>query len=242
VADREPPDWGPDTFSKFMRDAEYNCRATAANYPAVVDLLQSVQTAFEHAEEAASRAAAALLVPHFLFVRSHSAYLAGCRMAMSGQLVEAHAVLRTGLEQAWYGLHIAKDPLPPGRTDIWLRRNESAAAVARCKNEFTIANVRTTHQQLDAGTAADTRALYEALIDFGAHPNQLGVLSALRNAPDGAPHDYQVGILYPDELPVMFTLRFAAAVGVTALRVFRLVYPERFAIIGVDIEAERLAL
>jgi hypothetical protein len=224
-----------------MRDAEYNDRATAANYPAILGLLQSIHTAFEAAEAAVEKDSRERVVPRFLFVRSHSAYLAACRLAMSGQLVEAHAVLRVGIEHTWYGLHIARDPAPYARMEIWLRRNEGPDALARCKNEFTVANVRATHEQVDAGAAADVKALYELLIDYGAHPNQLGVLAAARNAADDGSRTYSVGILYPEELPVMFTLRLAAAVGVAALRVFRHIYPERFALVGLDATIQQLA-
>lgn len=38
----------------------------------------------------------------------------------------------------------------------------------------------------------------------------------------------------------MFTLRQAVAVGVGALKIFRLVYPERFTIVGLDGEIDAL--
>lgn len=236
----QPPDWGTDSFSRYLRDAEFNDRAAAANYPNVFALLQWVHTAFETAEAVFEKDGPAMLVPRFLFVRSHSAYLAGCRLGMSGQFSEAHAVLRVGVEHAWYALHIAKDPAPFTRADVWLRRNEGAEALARCKAEFTVKNVRDTHDALDAATAAGLKALYEDLIDFGAHPNQLGVLAAARNAPEGNRVDYTIGILCPEELPVLFTLRLSVAVAIGALKTLRLVYPERFALVGLDIQIERL--
>jgi hypothetical protein len=159
---------------------------------------------------------------------------------MSGQLTETHAVLRAGIEQAWYALHIAKDPAPFARAELWLRRHESAGAAARCKTEFTVGNVRSTHEALDAPTAAQVQDLYERLIDLGAHPNQLGVLTAIRRSREENRRKYRVGILYPEKLPMMFTLRLAVAVGVGALKIFRLVYPERFALVGLDAEIDAL--
>lgn len=240
MTEEEPPDWGADSFSSYFRDAEFNNRATAANYPTVFALLQRVHAAFENAEAAVEKDGAARVVPRFLFVRTHSAYLAACRLGMSGQLTEAHAVLRVGLEEAWYGLHIAKDPAPFARAGVWLRRNEGAEALAQCKTEFTVKNVRETHEALDATAAADLKALYDNVIDFGAHPNQLGVLAAVRNSREENHVDYKVGILYPEQVPVLFTLRLAVAVGIGALKVFRLAYPERFALVGLDGEIEKL--
>lgn len=236
----EPPEWATDSLSRYFRDAEFNDRASAANYPKVFALLRRTHAALEAAEAAFEKAGPATAVPRFLFVRSHAAYFAGCRLGMSGQLSEAHAVLRVGVEQGWYALHIAKDPAPYSRTEVWLRRNESPEALGRCKSEFTVKNVRGTHEALDAATAADLKALYDDLIDFGAHPNQLGVLAAARNAKEGAQADYKIGILYAEELSVLFTLRLAVAVALGTLKMVRLVYPERFAIMGLDTEIEKL--
>jgi len=174
-----------------------------------------------------------------LFVRSHSSFLAACRLAMSGQLPEAYAVMRVGLEQAWYSLHIEKDPTPPSRLEVWLRRNENPQALALCKREFTVKRVSSTHEALDPAAAADLKAIYEDLIDFGAHPNQLGVLAAAHSK-KGKSAEYSIGILYPEEVPVLLSLKMAAAVGIGALKVLGLVYPERFKIMGLDTEIERL--
>lgn len=238
MGDREPPVWGDDRLSTFFRDAEINTRVTMAKYPDVYRLLQRLDQAFRTVEHAVEHDDAARVVPRFLFVRAHSAYLAACRLGMSGQLTEARAVLRVGLECAWYALHVAADPVPYQRVEVWLRRNDNAQATARCKAEFTVANVRATHETCDAETAADVRRFYDELIDFGAHPNQLGTLAAARCAQEG--DDYHIGILYPEELSVMFTLRQAVAVGVGALKIFRLVYPERFTIVGLDGEIDAL--
>jgi hypothetical protein len=242
VTENQPPDWGSaDSFSRYFRDAELNDRATAAKYPAVFAFLQRVHATFETAESAVEKDdGAARVVPRFLFVRVHAAYLRACRLGMSGQVSEAHAVLRAGLEQAWYALHIAKDPDPLARAEVWLRRNESPEALNSCKADFTVRNVRKTHEALDAATAADLKALYDDVIDFGAHPNQLGVLAAVRSTREQDRVDYKVGVLYPEQAPVLFTLRLATAIAIGALKLFRLVYPERFALVGLDGELDKL--
>jgi len=237
----EPPNWNGDSFSRYLRDAEFNDRATAANYPKVFGLLRRAHAAFEAAEAAFEKDGAATGVPRFLFVRSHSAYLAACRLGMSGQLTEALAVLRVAIECAWYGLHIAKDPTPYTRTEIWLRRNESASTLATCNAEFTVKNVSETHKALDASTEAELRATYGGLIDFGAHPNQFGVLATTQKGGTQNKGDYKVGILYPSEVPVLFTLRQCVAVAARVLSMIGLVYPERFAIMGLDIETAKLS-
>lgn len=233
MGDREPPVWGDDRLSTFFRDAEINTRVTMAKYPDVYRLLQRLDQAFWTVADTFEHDNAQL-VPRFLFVRAYSAYLAACRLGMSGQLMEARPVLRLGLECAWYALHVAADPAPYQRAEVWLQRNDNAEAAKRCRKEFTVTNVRATHETRDAETAADVRRLYDELIDLGAHPNQLGTLAAARCIQERERVGFDMGILYAEELPVMFTLRQAVAVGVGALKICRLVYAERFAIVGLD--------
>jgi hypothetical protein len=105
------------------------------------------------------------------------------RIAMSGQAFEAQPALRLAIEEAWYALHIAKDPAPPRRARIWYDRGDSQQATQACKNEFTVGNVRRTHEQFDLKTAAVMKVLYEDTIEFGGHPNQAGVVSSLHIGP-----------------------------------------------------------
>jgi hypothetical protein len=176
-----PPEWGDDSFSGYFKMAEYNDRASAANYPAAFELLRRTNAALEAAEGLVKRdGRAGFLIPRFLQIRVRSAFLAACRLALSGQLVEAHAILRQAIEEAWYALHIATEPGPPAaapgespriaRWEIWMRRTDDSTAKRRCKDEFTVRNVRTSHERVDPDTAAELHNLYEILIDFGAHP------------------------------------------------------------------------
>ena len=50
---QEPPAWGTDSLSsRYFKDAEYNDRATAANYPEVFEFLKRIHTCFERIEDA----------------------------------------------------------------------------------------------------------------------------------------------------------------------------------------------
>src|SRR6266498_1231001 len=98
-APTEPPDWGSDSFSSYFKMAEYNARATAANFPDVFGFLQQIHTCFEQIEEAIRNdSGVTRILPRLLFVRAHSGFLAACRLAMSGQLTEAQAVNRAAIE------------------------------------------------------------------------------------------------------------------------------------------------
>jgi hypothetical protein len=159
---------------------------------------------------------------------------------MSGQISEAFSVLRSAVECAWYALHIAKDPKGTERGEIWLRRNENAVAKSRCRSEFTVKNLRQTHEELDPKTVADLHKIYEDLIDYGAHPNQFGVLMAMRKSATDAQTDFSVGILDAEHLHIALALKMAVGVALGALKTFQLVFPERFTITGIDIEIQTL--
>ena len=144
------------------------------------------------------------------------------------------------IEQAWYALHIAKDPKAPERAKIWLSRNDDNPSKAKCKSEFTVANVRSTHEGLDSATAKELQDRYENLIDFGAHPNQMGVLTSMSKSETDMQIDYKIGILFPEKMTVVFALRMAVAVAVGALKAFKLIYPERFSLTRIDLEIDKL--
>jgi hypothetical protein len=65
-------------------------------------------------------------------------------------------------------------------------------------------------------------------------PNEQGLLSAITKRETDQEIEYQIGILAPHELPLMFTLRLAVAVAVGALKIFQKIYPERFELMSVD--------
>jgi hypothetical protein len=237
------PAWETDLLSQFFADAEYNDRATSLNYPTVFALLQrtnsimqSIEGLIEHDNDEA------LIVPRFLIVRARASFLAAIRLAMSGQLPETFAILRLAIEQAWYGLHIAKDPSPTLRSKVWLCRNDSDEDKAACKQEFTVRNVSATHEQLDHDTAKQLHSLYETMIDFGAHPNQLGTLASTSKGEgeDQKQITHQVGILYPVPVPQLATIRLAISVAVGAIKVSQLVYPDRLQTEAINVKIGQL--
>ena len=137
MTEKKPPQWDNDPLSGFFKDAEYNDRVTALNFPKVFHWLGRVHFLLKRFEEAIAKAnREEYLVARFLVVRSHSSFLAAIRLAMSGQVSEAFPVLRSAIESTWYALHIAKDPKGTERSEIWLRRNENEVAKAKCKSEL----------------------------------------------------------------------------------------------------------
>jgi hypothetical protein len=241
TTEQKIPSWGKDQLSTFFQAAEDNDRVTSLKFPNIYRLLQRVDAAFRRVEEAVEKdSRQEVLVPRFLIIRTHSSFLASIRLAMSGQLPESYAVLRASIEQAWYALHIAKDPHPPERVTVWLCRNDDEASRSKCKNEFTLKNVRSTHESVDSVTAKQLHELYERMIDFGAHPNQQSLFLAMSQAKTDEESNFTVGILWASPDRILLTVRMAVAVAVGDLNVFQHVFPERFRLISLDEEIEAL--
>lgn len=119
----EVPPWGKDPLSEILSAAQYNERVSAANLHDVYGVLQGLHSAFTKIEESTQRDSDEnRIVPRMLLVRAHSSCLAACRLALSGQLPETYAVLRVGIEQTWYAVHIGSDSAPPRRRTLWLER------------------------------------------------------------------------------------------------------------------------
>jgi hypothetical protein len=236
------PPWEGDPLSTFLSDAQQNERVSALKLPDVYALLQRVHVAFQQLATITEKEHHAKLLPtRFLMARAHAAWLAATRLGMSGQVVEAYPVLRVGvIEASWYALHLAKDPNPPTRVEIWLRRNEDGAVKARCKTEFNVTNVRATHAALDPATAAVLQSLYERTIELGAHPNERGILAAMTRTDTGQDHMFGVVFLTNNPVLIAVALKTAVEAAVGALKTFRLIFPERFAIMGMDDEIEKL--
>jgi hypothetical protein len=153
--------------------------------------------------------------------------------AMGCQVSEAQPALRVAIENAWYSLHVAKDPAPPTRARIWWDLNVSPEAKQASKYEFTVWNVRRTHEALDATTAAAMHKLYEDAIDSGGHPNERGVASSLRIDRSPGAATIGVGFLHPNELAMKAALKATVDIAIGVAKTIALIYPERFRIMGV---------
>jgi len=241
MADPTLPAWADDPLSTFLSNAQWNECATAANVRDLYALLQRVHGAFEQLTAITEKESNKHLLPtRFLMARAHAAWLAAVRLGMSGQVVETYPLVRVVVENAWYALHLAKDPAPPARAEVWLRRSDDASAEGRCATEFSIRNVRATHAALDAPNEGALHELYKRTIAFGGHPNERGVLSATTRIETGGIFTYEVALLTDRPLLIAAALKATIEAAVGALRTFRLVFPELFAIMGLDRDVEKL--
>jgi hypothetical protein len=231
MSDQVPP-WDNDPLSNHLSDAEHNTRAASLEWPDVYEVQQRAHALLlrlGEALESEQSDAQHIGAPRMLIHRSHSAILATMRLAMSGQTVEAQAVLRVAIEQAWYALHIASDPAPPARAKTWWNRDDSPDATRACQNEFKVGTVRGTHERVDPEAAASMKRLYDDAISLGAHPNPGGVMSALFiEASDSETTTLGVGILHPEPVLVLSTIKAAVDVVMGLTETVSLIYEEAF--------------
>ncbi len=87
--------------------------------------------------------------------------------------------------------------------------------------------------KMDATEGGIAKILYEQTIDAGAHPNELALMQTLQITESDDKIEFKSNYLDQDTVALRAALKTTAQVGVCALSLFRVIYPERFAIMGV---------
>jgi hypothetical protein len=162
-------------------------------------------------------------VPGFLSWNAFSILLNAFRTALSGHAVAVFPPARTALEHACYAFRIAKDP---ALAQLWLNRHDSPDARKASRRAFSSAVVDTAEalRQINPGIGDLVQDAYDAAIDFGAHPNPMGVLQYLtfKSVDDSEFEHVNVGVLYGatswrTKQAVVACLDFAMVIGIVLL-------------------------
>jgi hypothetical protein len=170
-----PPNWEANEISKFFDAARLNEFATFANLKREVARLSDIDLVYRKAIDGLNHSED--WFSGFFVVRAHSNFLAACRLCWSGQVPESYALLRSCLENALYGLYLARNP---ESCETWLRRHDDAATKMKVKDEFKVGTLLNLAAALDTTEGAVARVLYERTIDSGAHPNELALMQTLQ--------------------------------------------------------------
>lgn len=225
-----PPGWSHDRLSEFIEISRNNTFATFVRARPTWDRLSAIDSIFRRAIDALTNSHA--WFAGFFLLRSHASYLGGVRLSTSGQLAEAYMVLRGCLENALYGLFLHETP---ELRQVWLNRHEDEGSRRRVREEFRITRMLDLLEAKDATTSGAARSLYDRTIDYGAHPNEMALLTVLRQTENPDHVRFDVNYISDDSTPALaLCLRTNAQVGVCNLRIFRLVIPERFTILGIS--------
>jgi hypothetical protein len=120
-----------------------------------------------------------------LFLNAYQMFLAGARMGLSGHAVAVFPLLRAAIESAAYGFLME---LKPELAVIWTNRHKSEADKKACRSAFTFDKAIANLKEKSPDIYALAKGTYEAAIDYGAHPNVIGVfghVSIDENRSDG---------------------------------------------------------
>jgi hypothetical protein len=221
-----------------MEQAQHNTLAFFANRKPEFTLLTAVDDAFGKITENLLNINP--LMPAFFLFRSRASYLGAVRLALSGQVPETYMVLRGCLENSLYGLHIFR---VPDAYEIWLKRHNDEKSLKQCGSEFQYANVLKSLKAENMGLGEIVGRLYKATIDYGGHPNEASLTSIIRKREDKSnitfiiPYliDYRIN---PDAFDL--GLKRSVEIGVSSLLIFKLIYRERFDLLGISDNLEKL--
>jgi hypothetical protein len=231
-----PPKWAEDSLSDFIQASFQNALATFVHKKHAFNLLLDVDGVFKGISGNLDYTKTPL--EPALLHRSHSAFLASCRLAMSGQATETFPQLRSCLEYALYALHINENP---PLAEIWLRRHESNSSLKEVKRNFRHVDVMKTLVTRDAALHDILFELYERTIDFGGHPNERAVLSSTSMRDEGESTVIRNQYLHSgDSSALDHALHTSAQIGLGSLIVFQLIYKERFGILDLQDKVESL--
>ncbi len=230
-----PPQWGNDEITKFFDVARANQYATFANLGPEFKKLIAIDKAFRKLIDSLNHSQDWFAA--FFVLRAHSNLLAATRLATSVQVPETFAALRSCLENGLYGHYIAKHP---SARESWLRRHDDEAHKKAMRAEFQLTKLVQFLISVDAdeGKAADT--LYERTIDYGAHPNERALMQTLQMNEGEGKIEFKVVYLGEDNIQLRHALRTTAQVGVCVLGIFKLVYKQRYDLVGLTIDLDAL--
>lgn len=230
-----PPRWADDSLSAFFDQAFKNVLGTFVRKQSETALLIEIDESF-------MKICSNLLNPSdvigaLLLFRSHSAFRAACRLAVSGQISDAFPSMRSCLECALYALHINANP-PKG--ELWIRRHDDDNSLRDVRREFAYSNVVRTLRQRDAALCSSIEDLYDRTIDFGGHPNERAVTGSMNMTKADGRIEMEQIYLHDDSLFLGHGLKSTAQVGLGSLCVFSHLFKERFAILGIQFTIDTL--
>jgi len=161
-----------DTLQCFLFTAQENEASCLNEYPELISLLDRMAKALRDmiGVSTGSPLEGRTVVENMLLVNAYSLYLSAVRIALSGQSPPVFAVLRACLESALYAVIAAQSE---ANCTIWIQRKQN---LKKCRKIFKKETATKYLEDFDPNLAGCVNESYDALIDFGAHPNPRSVL------------------------------------------------------------------
>lgn len=230
-----PNGWDSNALTHFFDEQRKNQFATFANTKEANDLV-FIDALFMQFNEKANVNPRPWL-PMMFFIRSHSVYRGACSLIFAGDSYNVSALLRSMIEAAAYGIYIGKDV---DKAEAWLRRHDSPELEKKMKNLFTIKKIK-EHLKAEAPKLEKGfTELYNRFVDYGGHPNERGFTSNMQKVErDGSTH-YLTNYLSAEGVSFPFALKSVAQAGLWVLLCYRLIYREKFSLLGISDELDAL--
>lgn len=231
-----PQGWAADTLTEYLEAYRANQFATFANKRAAMADLIKIDGMFDRFLNGARNPRP--FYPMGFMLRAHSAFRAGVSAVMAGQLFESQALLRLCLEHAAYGFYIGADKDRMGR---WLRRGDSGDNRKAMKKEFHNDRIKEHIEKAAPVMREQYDHHYSRLIEFGAHPNEMGYsLNTTMQRNDAGDTTIETVYLQADGMQIDNGLKVAGQIGLWALHLMQLLYRERFELLGIRADLEDL--
>ncbi|PPQ21107.1 hypothetical protein CV770_02405 [Bradyrhizobium sp. AC87j1] len=221
LARARPPEWQRGDLFPFIEECWSNSVAFVALNNVVAARLTAIDEIFFAVHDGFKPSSETELVPILLFFRSFSAFRSSVMVGLS-QPADSFPLQRSCLEYAGYAKLVFDHP---ELAKLWLQRDQNLAGVRR---KFSNRAVREAIEKGDAPLVAIYQDLYEKSIDFGAHPNEKGVLGSVVPGSLNT-GNMQVMMLAGDSLQLQHGLKSCAQAGICSLKIFNLVFPAHFA-------------
>lgn len=112
-----------------------------------------------------------------LMIHGHNIFRACISTAISGHTAPVYCLLRNSLESCLYAYAASQDP------DLgiaWLNRSKDPESRKKSKKLFNAPKIFEILNSHDPELNKECDKFYEALIDFGAHPNVEGVFATIK--------------------------------------------------------------
>jgi hypothetical protein len=230
-----PPGWEQSNVGPFWELMWSNVIATFANTELSKKII-GIDALMNHFVQNASRVkgkgSVEVGMPLLLAIRAHSAFRFSACLGFSGAAPETMAVLRLCLETTGYASMMQGDQ---DVSMIWVQRTDTEDTRQTARNTFTHGKVRRSLETKNKEIAGHYVAIYERLIESGAHPNELGVMRSLlvEQRKDGGARLTQM-YLTDDPRRIEMVQRAIGQVGVCVLMLLEMMYPDEFEKLGIS--------
>lgn len=227
--------WDDAELAKFFDAVQSNQKINSANFKERYAVITRINACLKKAGEHFLNVKPVMV--GMLFFRAKYAYMAAAGAALSGQSVECFVLIRNCLECAGYALLISDDPT---LEEVFINRRCSEMDTKTQKDKFKYRNVIENVKKHDKRLAEIFDQFYDRAIDFGAHPNQHALFSAMTLRDDGNKIHIGQMSLHGDSKIIEHALKSTAQAGLAVLFVFQHIFKEKFELLGIRAEMDLL--